>query len=148
MKRSLFVLLVLVSITVGCNKKIQQQKQSTMDPSATFDNTRWKLDKLSGVNPLPTIEKDVFIQFNESDSSFKGYAGCNNLMGKYTRNVAKLTIGPAAMTRMMCGPEQMSVEDGFSRAINATDNYIITADNLELRKGTEVLATFKALYLK
>ncbi len=148
MKRSMFLLLVLVSVTIGCSKKIHQQKQSTVTSSTSFDNTRWKLTRLPGVDPLPAKEKDVFIQFNAADSSFRGYAGCNNLMGKYTLNGSKLTVGPAAMTRMMCGPEQMSVENGFSKAIDATDNYVITGDILELRKGIEVMASFTALYLK
>jgi len=42
----------------------------------------------------------------------------------------------------------MKVEDQLSRAINSTDNYLINGDHLELRKGNELLAEFKALYLK
>ena len=100
------------------------------------------------MDSLPNLQKDVFIQFNASDSSFKGYAGCNNMMGKYTINGNKLSIGPAAMTRMMCAPENMNVETGLSQAISETDSFIINEDHLELKKGSELLAKFQALYLK
>jgi heat shock protein HslJ len=89
----------------------------------------------------------VFIQFNKTDSTFRGYAGCNNMTGKYSKNGNNLKIGPAAMTRMMCQPDQMKVEDGLAKAINATDNYLIKSNHLELRKGADVLAEFEALYL-
>ena len=119
-----------------------------MYPAASFDNTRWKLIKLTGMDSLPDLQKDVFIQFNAADSSFKGYAGCNNMMGKYTTNGNKLTIGPAAMTRMMCAPENMNVENGLSKAITETENFIINEDHLQLKKGNELLAEFQALNLK
>ena len=148
MKYSIFVLSVLSLFFLNCSKNIAKQKTANMYPSATFDNTRWKLIKLKGMDSLPDLQKDVFIQFNASDSSFKGHAGCNNMMGKYILNGNKLSIGPSAMTRMMCAPENMNVETGLSKVITETDSFIINEDRLELKKGSELLAELQALYLK
>jgi len=148
MKRSLLFLLIVSLVTGACHNKLHHPQTQTMNAIATFDNTRWKLLKLPGIDSLPLLEKDAFIQFNKGDTTFHGYAGCNNMTGRYTSEGSHLTIGPAAMTRMMCPEENMKVEDQLSRAINSTDNYLINGDHLELRKGNELLAEFKALYLK
>ncbi len=97
---------------------------------------------------FPRLQKDVFIQFNTSDSSFRGHAGCNNMTGRYSMDGNRLTIGPAAMTRMMCPEPNMKVENLVAKVISATNNYLIKGGRLELRKDNEVLAEFEALYLK
>jgi heat shock protein HslJ len=135
-------------VTTACHNKIINAQNPEMKPLASFDNTRWKLIKLMGVDTVPILNKDVFIQFNKSDSTMKGYAGCNNLMGKYIVDGTNLKMGPAAMTRMICPPDNMKVEDNLAKAINATDNFQIKGEHLELRKGEVVLAEFQALYLK
>ena len=148
MKYSMFVLLLLSLLCLCCSENTANQKTANMYPSATFDNTRWTLIKLKGLDSLPDLQKDVFIQFNASDSSFKGHAGCNNMMGKYSLDGNNLSIGPTAMTRMMCAPENMNVENGLSTAINQADSYVINEDHLELKKGNELLAEFQAFDLK
>jgi heat shock protein HslJ len=148
MKRSALLLLAISLFTASCNKKIYNQQASTMTATATFDNTRWKLVKLRGIDTLPVLQKDVFIQFNTSDSSFRGHAGCNNMTGRYSMDGNRLTIGPAAMTRMMCPEPNMKVENLVAKVISATNNFLIKGGRLELRKENEVLAEFEALYLK
>ena len=148
MKRPALFLLAISLLTASCHKKIHNQQTSPMTASATFDNTRWKLVKLPGIDSLPALQKDVFIRFNTSDSSFSGHAGCNNMTGRYTLDGNSLVIGPAAMTRMMCPEANMKVENLMAKAINATNNYLIKGERLELRKENEVLAEFEALYLE
>jgi len=148
MKKSLFLFLAIALASVSCNKKPMNTETNAMNASATFDNTRWKLVKLPGLDSLPQLQKDVFIQFKKSDSSYHGNAGCNNFSGKYTLDGTKLNLGPAAMTRMMCPPENMKVEGQLSKAIQAADEYVVTVDHLQLKKGDQVLAEFHALYLK
>jgi heat shock protein HslJ len=148
MKKSLFLFLAIALASVSCHKKSMHTETNAMNASATFDNTRWKLVKLPGIDSLPQLQKDVFIQFKKSDSSYHGNAGCNNFSGKYTLDGTKLILGPAAMTRMMCPQENMKVEDQLSKAIQAVDQYLVTGDHLQLKKGDQVLAEFHALYLR
>ncbi len=148
MKRTPFVLIVLLSCITGCQHKLNNPQTPQMNALATLENTRWKLVSVPGQDSLPTLEKEVYIQFNKSDSSFRGYAGCNNMTGKFTMDGNKLTIGPAAMTRMMCPPANMKVEDLLTKTIHNTDRYNIKGQQLELKKGDELLALFEAVYLK
>ena len=148
MKSTMFFFLAFGLATVACHKKPVNTQNTAMNASASFDNTRWKLVKLPGIDSLPQLQKDAFIQFKKADSSYHGNAGCNNFSGRYTLVGNKLTLGPAAMTRMMCPPENMNVENQFTKAIRDTDQYLITGDHLQLKKGEQVLAEFEALYLK
>jgi heat shock protein HslJ len=148
MKRFAMYLLVMTLLSVSCQKKIHNQQSPPMSALTTFDNTRWKLVKIPGIDSLPVLRKDVYIQFNKSDSTFHGHAGCNNMTGRYAIDGNSLIIGPAAMTRMMCPEDIMKVENLVAKAINATNNYLIKGERLELRKENEVLAEFEALYLK
>jgi len=148
MQKSMFFFLVVALAAVACHKKPINTQNTAMNATTPFDNTRWKLVSLSGLDSLPQLQKDVFIQFKKSDSSYYGNTGCNNFSGKYTLDGTKLGLGPAAMTRMMCPPENMKVEDQVTKAFQVVDQYLITGDHLQLRKGDQVLAEFIALYLK
>ena len=148
MKRSLLLFLAITLITGSCSKQVQQAKSTNMKPNAPLENTRWKLMSLEGISQLPTIEKDVWIQFVLNSASFRGNAGCNNMTGTYKAEGSTLKIGPVAMTRMMCPEPNMKIEQGVARAVNEVDSYEIQGDRLLLKKGTLTLATFEALYLK
>lgn len=120
-----------------------------MKPDAPLENTRWKLSKLPGMETLPPIDADAWVQFIPNSTSFRGHAGCNSMNGTYQAEPgSKIRIGPVAMTRMMCPEPQMTVEAAMTRAINEADNYLIRGDHLSLRKGRTVLAEFDALYLR
>jgi heat shock protein HslJ len=144
----MFFFLAFTLATIACHKKPVNTQTTSMNTSASFDNTRWKLVKLPGMDSLPALQKDAFIQFKKADSSYHGNAGCNNFSGRYSLDGNKLVLGPAAMTRMMCPPDNMKVENQFTKVIQSTDQFLITGDHLQLKKGDQVLAEFEALYLK
>jgi heat shock protein HslJ len=148
MKKSMLFLTVVALAVMSCHKKPMNTQTTAMNTTTSFDNTRWVIVNLTGLETLPQLQKDVFIQFKKSDSSYHGNAGCNNFSGKYTLDGTKLSLGPAAMTRMMCAPENMKVEDQLSKAIQSVDQYLITGDHLQLKKGDLVVAEFHAVYLK
>ena len=120
-----------------------------MKPNAPLQNTRWKLRSLPGLDTLPMLGKDAWIQFVLNSSNFRGSAGCNNISGTFASGSHNtLKIGPVAMTRMMCPEDMMKVEHGVIKAVNEVDNYEIHGDDLILKKGKTILARFEALYLK
>ncbi len=118
-----------------------------MKPDAPLDNTRWKLVKIAGLDQFPALEKDAFIQFDKTTSRFRGNAGCNNFNGSYTLENGKLSLGPAAMTKMFCAGDGMKVEDLFSKMMGTIDSYLIKGDHMVLKSGNKVVAEFDALYL-
>jgi putative lipoprotein len=145
MKRSLFVLAAVVLVIISCSPK--NQTTANMKPDAPLDNTRWKMVKIAELNQFPTLEKDAFIQFDKATRRFRGNAGCNSFNGSYTLDHGKLSLGPAAMTKMFCVGEGMKVEDLFSKLIGTIDSYVIAGDHLILKSGNKVVAEFEALYL-
>lgn len=141
MFRLLWVLLPL--LTIACNRK---QAESTMKPNAPFENTRWKITAITGLEKLPEARKEMFVRFFEG--RFSGNAGCNNLMGGYEIQGNTLKIKGPASTMMACDEALMRSEQKFGEALGKVDNFKITGDNMQLRQGNTVLAEFEAVYLK
>jgi heat shock protein HslJ len=144
MKNLLLTLSVILFI-LSCSKKTMTTS-STHTPNADFDNTRWKLTRLPGDIKLPQME-DVFIRFDAEKNQVSGKSGCNRFTGQYKLEGNKIQSGPVAVTKMMCPPELMAVENAFLKALRETETYSISGDHLMLLKGEMVLAEFKALYL-
>lgn len=145
----MLLFLTLPIFLFACSKQLHQSKTSAMKSDAPLENTRWKLSSLPGLDTLPRLEKDVWIQFVLNSPNFRGNAGCNNMTGTFAKgNDNSLKIGPVAMTRMMCPEPMMKIEQLMSKAVNETNNYQISGDHLILRKDGAVLAEFDALYLK
>lgn len=145
MYKSLIILLTVNLAFIACSPKIKPVYN--MKPDATFDNTQWKMVKLSGITLFPVLKKDVFIQFDSNTRKYRGYAGCNNMMGTYSLENGELKIGPAAMTRMFCEGPAMEVEAIYSKLLEKIDGYEIKGDHLFLKTGEMVVAEFDALYL-
>ena len=145
MKHSLLILTVIFFI-VSCTKKTMTTA-TTHTPDADFDNTRWKLTRLSGDINLPKME-DVFVRFDAEKNQVSGKSGCNRFTGQFKLEGNKIQSGPIAMTKMMCPPELMAVENAFLKVLREMETYSISGDHLKLLKGDMVLAEFEALYLQ
>jgi len=144
MKDSLFILSALVLTIMSCSPKTTSQN---MKSDASLTNTRWKMVKLAGLENFPRLEKDAFIQFDASNSRYRGNAGCNNFSGSYKRDGNKISLGAGAMTKMFCNGDGMKVEDMFSKIMYTIDNFQVKGDHLVLKSGKKVVAEFDALYL-
>ena len=146
MKKAFPLVLFIAIAGISCSKKTTT-KTENQKTDASFTNTRWKLVKLPGIE-LPPLKKDAFIQFEPEKNHAFGSGGCNNMQGTFTLNGKSLKIGPMASTMMACTPEIMKIEDGFHKVLTEVDNFIISGDILQLRKGDTILAEFEALYLR
>jgi heat shock protein HslJ len=76
------------------------------------------------------------------DGKVSGSAGCNRFTASYSASGQKLTIGPAAATRMMCArPERvMEQEQQFLKALETVATARFEGDRLELRTPEGALA--------
>lgn len=121
---------------------------TTADTTATaalhLSGTHWVLKEFPGaVTPMPTLEKEVYMMFEDSTAQVKGYLGCNGFGGKFVAdNSGGLVISNVMSTKMAC--PQLDVENTFAKAMEATTRYKIEKDMLYLQKGDSVLATFTA----
>ncbi len=81
----------------------------------------------------------------EGERRFSATVGCNQLMGKFTRDGDKLTFGPAASTMMACPPPLDDWERQLTEALAATTSWRVNGEVLELLDGTGMqIALFQA----
>ena len=92
-----------------------------------------------GVQSL-VIGTEITAIFGE-DGNLSGSAGCNNYATQYTIDGDSISIGPAAMTMMMCAEPEgvMEQEMAYATALSNATVYSIQGDTLELRDGDGAL---------
>ena len=68
------------------------------------------------------------------DGKISGSAGCNNYTASYEVDGERITVGPAATTRMMCAEPEgiMEQEAAYLAALESAVSYTIEGDQLEL----------------
>lgn len=59
--------------------------------------------------PVPETPTPAELTFGV-DGTVSGFAGCNRFTGSYETDGKTLSVGPLAVTRMLCPPAQMDLE--------------------------------------
>jgi heat shock protein HslJ len=75
-----------------------------------------------------------------TDGMLSGNSGCNTYSASYKTEGDKITIGPAATTRMACEPAVMDQEQQYLAALSTAATYRIDGSKLELRTADGALA--------
>lgn len=81
-------------------------------------HSEWNAPKLAGQALMwadgasEDCEVPPSIEFGE-DGSVSGDAGCNRILGKFVQNGVKIDLSRLGVTKRMCGPKLMKVEDAF-----------------------------------
>ena len=137
MKKTIRIILLAVSLFLlaAC--------QQAAEPEASIDlaGTNWILSSLNG--ELPLAGTAITLQFGTDDSA-SGTDGCNRYNTTYTQDGSSLTINQSTgiSTMMACEEPVMNQATAYMAALTATTNFIATGNQLSLRNGNEVLATF------
>lgn len=133
----------------GTNKPTGQDTTTVTGASSAstdwkLEGTRWKLKEFPGhATPLPAMEKEVFMVFQDSSAQVMGFLGCNGFGGKYVADASGgLAITNVMSTQMAC--PALDVENAFSRAMEMANRFTIEKDLLSLQKGDSVMVTFEA----
>ena len=76
---------------------------------------------------------EITAVFSE-DGKISGSAGCNNYTASYEVDGERITVGPAATTRMMCAEPEgiMEQEAAYLAALESAASYTIEGNQLEL----------------
>jgi heat shock protein HslJ len=104
-----------------------------------LESTRWVLVRLGEESVLSAGgQREPYIALEPTEHRISGHGGCNRLVGGYQLNGSGLKFTQLALTRMAC--PDTKYEDAFARALNATANWKITGNHLELfdANGTPV----------
>jgi heat shock protein HslJ len=106
-------------------------------PPPRLDGIAWEVTGFNNgrqavVSPLAGTTLTVSFQAG----SVEGHAGCNRFRATYTREGNRLTVGPAATTRMQCGGEGiMEQERQFLAALESATTWAIDRDMLDLHRA-------------
>lgn len=138
------ILTRVILLTIGLFLLAACQQQAA-EPDASIDlaGTNWVLSSLNG--ELPLTETAVTLQFG-TDGSVSGTDGCNRYNAPFTQDGSNLTIssqtGIASM--MMCPEPIMDQAAAYMAALAATTNFAAAGNQLSLRAGEQIVATFVA----
>ncbi|MDW5443393.1 YbaY family lipoprotein [Polaromonas sp. SM01] len=126
------------------------QAVSPDTPTATLQNTYWKLIELDGqaVTMLPQQQREVRITLSSDGSRVTGFSGCNQVMGSWQQNDQALGFTQIAGTLMACEPPIAALETKVLEMLATTTGQRIEGQQLSLLNGTQVLARFEAVYLR
>lgn len=128
---------VLAMSFVGCG-----------DDASKVYNT-WNLESLSndGVNiDISNIQKEAFVTIDKE--KFNGNAGCNSFFGSHKIINNQIQSSNTGMTRMLCDPESMAVEDTLIKLFSdSAVDFRFENDSLVLqKKGSGESEGIKAVF--
>lgn len=126
----LFFLLLFI---VGCSQGGVSHENLTQ---------KWTLSTLDDPKALtiPSDGDEVAIEFTQ-DGKVNGYAGCNRFFGTYTTQGNTISFDGVGMTRRMCDPTSMAVEDSLSKLLHGDSVIEIQQETLILKKD-QIKAVF------
>lgn len=108
-----------------------------------LEGTRWVVSGYNnGKGGVVSVISGTELTAVFADGAVAGSAGCNHYRASYERDDARLSIGPAAGTKKMCGSPAgiMAQEAQYLSALATAAVYRIDGDTLELRRDDGALA--------
>ncbi|HEX5000057.1 MAG TPA: META domain-containing protein [Terriglobia bacterium] len=111
-------------------------------PSNPLAGTSWQWEKTTGADGKTTAPRapQKFVAQFGTDGRVSSSTDCNRLMGSYSVDGAKLSIGPLAGTKMACGESQ---EAEYAGALGAAASFAISGDALTITLRDSGTMTFK-----
>jgi heat shock protein HslJ len=109
-----------------------------------LENRKWLLVSIKGKSVGP-LKEAAFLNFDPAKKSAGGNTSCNVFGGNYEASKdGKIRFTDTISTMRACIEDnRMVIERGFLDGLRDADRYVITADELELFKGPQLLLTFK-----
>jgi heat shock protein HslJ len=108
--------------------------------SMPLTQTQWVLVEVQGhLVKSSGIDRDASIQFTEADHKITGSTGCNRMFGTYELpETGKIKFGGIGSTKMAC--PAMSTESAFVKALEQTNAYTISGNELQLKNDQTLVA--------
>ncbi|MCW8795463.1 MAG: META domain-containing protein [Chlorobium sp.] len=102
-------------------------------PAVALYGIYWKVTAISGSSDLLKVSgKAPNLVLSTYGNSFKGYTGCNSLMGSYKHSGSGLSFSKLSTTRMACPGSSGQIEKAFLAALRKTTGWKISGKTLEL----------------
>ncbi len=146
MFRSIFLSTIFMMVVISCDNS-KKASVDTGNQAVEIKETYWKLTELRGV-AVPTLkegEKEVYFRLRNEGSKVEGNGGCNGFGGTYEMSEGnRIRFSKMISTMMYCS--LMETENALYKVFEATDNYAVSGDVLQLNKARMApLAKFVAV---
>lgn len=112
------------------------QTQTAQKPTTDITGKKWKLTELNGKPiELKNSKNNPYFKLNMDGMRYEGHAGCNGLGGTFEikQDVMRIKFNQGMSTMMAC--EDLDIENQFTKAILAADNYSVNGNTLTLNKA-------------
>ncbi len=96
----------------------------------------WKLTELNGQPiKLKNPKNNPYFKLNTEGMRYEGHAGCNGFGGTFEikPEVMRIKFNQGMSTMMAC--EDLDIENRFTKAVLAADNYSVNGNTLTLNKA-------------
>ncbi|WET48906.1 META domain-containing protein [Chryseobacterium indologenes] len=112
------------------------QTQTAQKPTTDITGKKWKLTELNGQPiALKNQKNNPYFKLDMKEMRYEGHAGCNGLGGTFEikQDVMRIKFNQGMSTMMAC--EDLDIENQFTKAILAADNYSVNGNTLTLNKA-------------
>lgn len=112
------------------------QTQTAQKPTTDITGKKWKLTELNGQPiALKNPKNNPYFKLDMKGMRYEGHAGCNGLGGTFEikQDVMRIKFNQGMSTMMAC--EDLDIENQFTKAILAADNYSVNGNTLTLNKA-------------
>jgi heat shock protein HslJ len=106
-------------------------------PPAALEGPLWRLTRLRGQDEqaLAGLPTGITVRFEAGQA--QGFGGCNQLVGSYSIERDRLTLGQLAGTMRACAPPLMTIETAFMGAFTGVLRYRVAEGRLTLAAESE-----------
>ncbi|MDN3694682.1 META domain-containing protein [Chryseobacterium tructae] len=131
--KSLYYYLSALFLTVFL---VSCQTQTAQKSTTDITGKTWKLTELNGQPiKLKNQKNNPYFKLDMNGMRYEGHAGCNGLGGTFEikQDVMRIKFNQGMSTMMAC--EDLDIENQFTKAILAADNYSVNGNTLTLNKA-------------
>lgn len=144
-----FVLAALMVGLAGC----ERQPETAPDKSKPLQTTVWKLTQLDlggtlyALTDIPQESHVGFVIFKAEDLTLIGFAGCQQVDGRYRVEGDRLLVEGITLTGSRChNPRFDHVGDRFAQALRGVTTYRLASDDARLELMTDGSVTAVLLF--
>ena len=106
------------------------------EASVTLEGGTWDVTGYNnGRQAVVSAIADTRLTVAFEKGTVTGQAGCNTFRATYSTEGSRITVGPAATTRKMCGDAVMTQEREFLKALETATTWTIDAGLLHLHRA-------------
>jgi heat shock protein HslJ len=107
------------------------------EPEPTLEGVTWKITGFNnGRSAVVSAVTGTTLTLTFENGTVRGSSGCNTFRAPYTSEGNRLSIGPAATTRMACGGEGvMEQERQFLAAIKTAKTWTVESGTLDVHRA-------------